>query len=172
MWKNWKLSLLPENWHLWYIGGADSKSTLRFFKFRPKIHFWANLGQKSESCLFCMKIGTHTHTQYLKDDHSYFNISFLNFQPYIHFWANLGPKSQSCLFCLKMDTQSMVRMLILIPILIFWISNPKSFFSQIWAEKVKIIMFMILFLPDGLHCCNLGHCATYVVFMSCELVIL
>ena len=66
----------------------------------------------------------------------------------------------------------MVRMLILIQALIFSISNPKSIFRQIWAEKVRIIMFIILFPPDRLHFCNLGHYVPYVVFMFCELVIL
>ena len=28
-------------------------------------------------------------------------------------------------------------MLILIPTLVFWISNPKSIFTQIWVEKVE-----------------------------------
>ena len=46
-----------------------------------------------------------------------------------------------------MDTQSMMKMLIFILTLIFSISNPKSIFRQIWAKKVKIIMFMILFPP-------------------------
>ena len=54
--------------------------------------------------------------------------------------ANFGQKSQSWLFCLKMDAQSIARILILIPTLIFSISNPKCIFEQIWAEKVKIII--------------------------------
>ena len=63
-------------------------------------------------------------------------------------------------------------MLILIPTLIFSISKPKSTFRQIWAKKVKIVMFMILFPPDRLHYWNLGHCVPYAAFMFCELVIL
>ena len=43
-----------------------------------------------------------------------------------------------------MNTQSMMRMLILILTLIFWISNPKSILRQIWVKKVKILMFRIL----------------------------
>ena len=120
------MSVLPQNWHTWYLGGADSKSTLKFLKFQPQNSFWSNLGQKSESYSFC----------------------------------------------LKMDTQSMVKMVILIPTLIFSISNLKSIFRQIWTKKVKIVIFMILLLPDHLHSCNLGHCVPYVVFMFCELTIL
>ena len=125
-WKKSQLSVLLENRHTQYLGGADSKSTLIFLKFRPKIYIWANSGQKS----------------------------------------------QSCFFCLKMDTHSMVKMLILIPTLIFSIPIPKSIFSQIWAEKVKIIMFKILFPPDFLHHFNWGYCVPYVVFTFCELIIL
>ena len=66
----------------------------------------------------------------------------------------------------------MVSMLILIPTLIFLISNPKSIFREIWAEKVKTIMFMILFSPRLLTLLQFGHCEPYVVFMFSELVIL
>ena len=33
--------------------------------FQPWIHFWTNLGQKSQSCLFCIKIGTHVISRLL-----------------------------------------------------------------------------------------------------------
>ena len=32
---------------------------LDFWNSDPKIHFWANLGRKSQSCPFFLKIGTH-----------------------------------------------------------------------------------------------------------------
>ena len=32
-------------------------------------------------------------------------------------------------------------MLILIPTMVFWTANPKSFFGQIWTEKVKAVSF-------------------------------
>ena len=57
--KKSKLSVVTENWHTWYLGSADSESWLSFWNSDPKIHFWANLGQKSQSCLFYLKIGTH-----------------------------------------------------------------------------------------------------------------
>ena len=62
----------------------------------------------------------------------------------------------------------MVSMLILIPTLIFSFSYPKHIFWQIWVEKVKIIMLMILFHPDRLHCCNLGtvYLMLYLCFVS------
>ena len=160
---------MPQNLHRWYLGGANSKSTLTFLKFRFQNSFLGKLGPKKGKLSI---LPENWHTSYLEDDYSYSNISFLNLQLQIHFWANLGHKGQSCLSCLKIDTWSMMRMLILIPTLIFSISNPKSIFRQIWAEKVKIIMFMILFPSNRLHYCNFGHCVPYVVLMFCELVML
>ena len=32
---------------------------LDFWNFDPKIHLWANLGPKGQSCPFCVKIGIH-----------------------------------------------------------------------------------------------------------------
>ena len=80
--KNSKLFILTKNWHTWYVKDADSYSDNIFLNCKPKIHFWANFGWKSQSCLFCLKISTHadTHTQYLEDVDSYFDISFLQFQ--------------------------------------------------------------------------------------------
>ena len=53
----------------------------------------------------------------------------------------LDPKIQSCPFCLKIGTHRISRMLILIPTLVFWISNPYFLFGQIWAKKVKVVRF-------------------------------
>ena len=36
---------------------------------------------------------------------------------------------------------SISRIMILIPTLVFWISDPKSIFSENWSEKVKAICF-------------------------------
>ena len=63
--KKSKLSLFPENWHTWHLDDADSYSNIIFLNFQPYIHFWANLGQKSQSCLFCLKIGTHVMSRLL-----------------------------------------------------------------------------------------------------------
>ena len=91
----WKLSVLTENWHTWYLGSADSQSGLSFWNSDPKIHFWANLCQKSQICFFYLKIGTHVIS----------------------------------------------RLLILVPILVFWISKPKSIFVQIRTEKLEVVQF-------------------------------
>ena len=108
-----------------------------FWNSNPKTHFWANLGRKNQSCLFFLKIDTW----HLDDADSYSGISFLDFRPQIHFWQNLGQKSQSCPIWLKIGTQSVSTMLILIPTLFFSVSNPKSFFGQIWAKKFKVVHF-------------------------------
>ena len=74
--------------------------------------------------------------QILKPD-----LDFWNSDLKTHFSANLGRKSQSCTFFLKIGTHDILTMPILIPKLIFWISNPKSIFGQIRAKKVKVIQF-------------------------------
>ena len=89
------------------------------------------------------------HTEYLNAD-SYNVISFLNFVSEIYFWANLGWKSQSCLFCL-ICIWDILRMLILIATIVFWISNRESIFGQIWAEKVKAVS-----LPENEHTVSQG----------------
>ena len=55
--------VLSDIWYTWYLGRADSESGLSFWNSDPKIHFWANLDQKS--CLFYLKIGTYVISRYL-----------------------------------------------------------------------------------------------------------
>ena len=92
-----------------------------------------NLGRKSQRCPFCRNIGTQSD---LEDVDFYSHISFQDFQLLFNFWTNLGRKSQSCPFYLKINTQSISRMLILIPALLSWISNPNSIYGQISSENV------------------------------------
>ena len=136
--KNWKLSILTEKWHTWYIGGAHSVFRLRFLKFWPQNLFWANLGPKIQSCPFCLKVGAHSISRMLIPN---LDLDIWNFDPKIYFWANLGPKIQSCPFCLKIGTHGISKTLILIPTLVLWISNPNFLFGQIWAKKVKVVCF-------------------------------
>ena len=134
--KNSNLSVLTENWHTWYLGGADSESGLRFLKFWLQNLFLGKFGPK-KSTLDVLP-DENWHTCYFKDADSYSNMSFLNFQPKIYFLANLGRKSQSCLFYLKIVTQNIRTMLTLIPTLIFWNFKPKSIFGQVWVKKVEL----------------------------------
>ena len=40
--KKSKLSILPENWHTWYLEDADSYFNICLLNFKPKTNFWAN----------------------------------------------------------------------------------------------------------------------------------
>ena len=73
--------------------------TPKFIGFQ--IHFWANLGPKIQSCLFCLKIGARSISRMLIPNP---DLDFWNFDPKIHLWANLGQKIRSCSFCLKIGT--------------------------------------------------------------------
>ena len=74
------------------------------------------------------------------DDSPYPNISFLNFQSY-----------QSCLFHVKIGRHGTPKMLILIPILVFWICKPKFVFGQVWIEKIRVIYFAWKLVPRYRH---------------------
>ena len=63
-WKKSELSVLPENWHTWYLGGADFKSTLRFLKFLPQDSFLGKFGHK-KFYIFLLKIGIHSISRML-----------------------------------------------------------------------------------------------------------
>ena len=80
-----------------------------FWYFEPKINFWANLGQKIQSCLFCLKSGAHSISTMLIPNP---DLKFRNSNPKIHLWANLGAKNGSCTFCLKIGAHISSRMLI------------------------------------------------------------
>ena len=76
-WKNSKLSVLPESWHTWYLGGVYSKSTLRFLQFRPQNPFLGKFGLKKSKLSI---LPENWNTEYGEDADSYSNINFLNFQ--------------------------------------------------------------------------------------------
>ena len=51
------MSILTENWHACYIGGADSESRLRLLKFRPQNPFLGKFGpKKSKLSVFFRKL--------------------------------------------------------------------------------------------------------------------
>ena len=135
---------------------------LDFWNSDPKIHFWANLGQKFKVVLFCLKIGAHSISGMLILNP---DLDFWNFDPKIHFWANLGPKSQRCSFCLKIGAHAISRMLILIPTLVSLFSNFKFLFGQIWAK--------LFILSKSLHTWYLEDADSYfnVCFLNFKLKI-
>ena len=121
----WKLTHMV-SWRSWFcIWTLHQNSNLQ-------IHFWENLGQENQSCLFCLKIGTQSTSKVLI---LISTLVFWNFQLKIHFWANLGQKSQSYPVCLKIGRQSILKVLILILTLVFWISIPLSIFGQVWDKR-------------------------------------
>ena len=89
-----------------------------------------NLGRKIQSCPFWLKFENGVLEVLIPNQ----DLNFLPSDPKIHFWANLGPKSQSCSFYLKTGTHGISRMLILIPTLVFWISNPKLLLAHMVSQ--------------------------------------
>ena len=87
--------------------------------------FWANMGRKSQSILFCLKIGTQGNLEELI---LHPDLVFQNSEPRTYSWGNLGQKIQSCPFFLKVGTEAMLEELILDPDLFFNNSNPKIHF--------------------------------------------
>ena len=114
-------------------------SDLDFWNSYPRAHFWANMGRKSQSCPFFLKIVTHGISTMLIIT----PILFSEFPTLNPFWANLGLKSQSCPFFLKTGIHGISRLLILIPTLVFWILKPKSIFGQNLGRKSQSCPFWL-----------------------------
>ena len=160
--KNSKLSFISEHWCAWYLKDADFESRIRSLKFRLQNPFLDKFGPKNSKLSV---LSENWYAWCLKDADSYSNISFLNFKswfpfwenlavqipnldfdfwnsrPKIKSWANLSWKSHSCPFFLKTGMHGMLTMLILIPTLVFWISDPKSIVGKTCAKKVKVAQF-------------------------------
>ena len=123
--------------------GSDSYSGISFLIFQPLIHFWENLGQKYQSCPFCLKVCAQCIWRML------ILIPTLVFwicNPNFTFGKIWAEKVKSCSFCLKIGTQSISRMLILIPILFSWNPKPKSVFWENLSRKSRIV-----YLPGSWH---------------------
>ena len=96
---------------------------------------WAispNLGQKTKSCPFWLKIGTLGILEVLIPNP---DLDFWNSDTKIHFWANLGPKIIKCLNCLKIGAYSISRMVTPNPDLDFWNFDPKIDFWENMGQK-------------------------------------
>ena len=63
---------------------------LDFSNFDSKIHFWANLGGKTQNCPFCLKIGTQW---YLGNADSKSGLKVLKFRPQNPFLGKFGSKN-------------------------------------------------------------------------------
>ena len=64
--KNSNLSILTENSHTWYLGGADFESRFRFLEFRPQNPFLGKFGTKK---LKLSVLFGNWHTWYLLFQH-------------------------------------------------------------------------------------------------------
>ena len=152
--------------------------TLVFSFSNPKFIFEQIWDKKSQSCPFCLKIGTcgiwrmlilipklvfwnarptsifdkfgrkksklpilaeTLHTKYLEDANSYSDFSSLNCKTWIHFGQIGAVKFKVAHFGWKLP-HSISRMLILIPTLVFSISNPKFIFGEIYAQEVELLV--------------------------------
>ena len=110
---------------------------LELWNSEPKIHYWANLNPKIQSCLFCLKISASSISKMLIPNP---DIDFWNFDAKIHFWANLSPKIQSCPFCLKIGAHSISRMLVPNPDLDFWNFDLKTHsWGKFWPKKSSVL---------------------------------
>ena len=111
---------------------------------------WAistNLGRKSKSCPFWLKIGTHGILEVLIPNP---DLDFWKSNPKIYFWANLDPKIQSSLFCLKIGAYSISRMLIPNPDLDFWNFEPKIQFRANLGQKSQSCSFCLKIGTHGI----------------------
>ena len=107
--KKSKLSVLSKTWHTCYLEDEDFYFNISFLNFQSKIHFWVNLGRKSQICLSCLKMGSHGIFIYY-----FFELQNLN-----SFLGKFSPKESNYPFYLKIGIQSIRKMLILIPTLVF-----------------------------------------------------
>ena len=73
-----QLSVLTEKWHTEHLEDTDSYFVISFLNFLPEIYFWANLGWKSQSCLFCLKVPIRSISRMLIP---ILVLVFLNFKP-------------------------------------------------------------------------------------------
>ena len=89
------MSILTENWHTWYIGGVDSKlrfqtPDLDFWIFDPKIHFWAKLDPKIQSC---PGLSEKWYIRNIRNADSESRLRFLIFRPQNSFLGKFGSKN-------------------------------------------------------------------------------
>ena len=90
-----KISILTENWHTWYIGGADCESRIRPLKFRAQNPFLGKFGPKYSKLSI---LSENWYTQYLKDADSESRLRFLKFWPQNSFLGKFGRKNSVVCF--------------------------------------------------------------------------
>ena len=90
------------------------------------------MGRKSQSCLFCLKIGTQGILEQLI---LHPELLFKNSEPRTRSSVNLDGKSQSCSFCMKTGTEGILEELIVHPDLVFQSSEPQNAFLGKYGSK-------------------------------------
>ena len=104
---------------------------LDFWISDPKIHFWAKLDPKTQSCSFCLKIGAHSISRMLISNPG---LDFWNFYPKIHFWAKASVLTENwhSWYLRSADSESGLS---------FWNCDAKIHFWENLGQKVKVACF-------------------------------
>ena len=97
--KSSKLSFLPENWHAWYLKGADSEFGLTFLKLWDQKWFLVKFRLKKSTLPV---FPDNFHKWYLGRADLKSRDRFSQFQPQNPFFGKFGPKKYS-LFVLIWD---------------------------------------------------------------------
>ena len=132
---------LQENFKRALLNCAPSSIHLHqaYLNFRPAFWTPSTLLEpkywKIQNCPFWQKIGTVGILVVLIPN---LDLKFWNSDPKMQSLGKFGPQN-SKLSVLPKHWQTWYG--IHIPILVFWICNPKSIFGQIWAKKVKVVWF-------------------------------
>ena len=119
--------------------------------FEPKYHTW--LGNFPKFRLKHSKLSILSEnwlTRYVGGADSESRLRFLKFRPQNPFLGKFGLKMSNCPFCLKIGTHGISRMLILIPTLIFWNSNPKIYFWANLGQKSQSCAFCLKIASHGI----------------------
>ena len=90
--KKSKLSVLPKNWNIWYLGGPYSKPGSRFSNFRPLNSFLAKFGPKKS---ILSVLPENWHTWYLGRADSKSWVRFTKLQPQNPPLGKFGSKNHS-----------------------------------------------------------------------------
>ena len=106
---------------------------LDFWISDPKIHFWAKLDPKTQSCSFCLKIGAHSISRMLISNPG---LDFWNFYPKIHFWAKASVLTENwhSWYLRSADSESGLS---------FWNSEAKIHFWENLGQKSQSCLFFL-----------------------------
>ena len=106
---------------------------LDFWNSDPKIQFWENLGWKSQSCPFFLKIGTHGI------------LTMLILIPTLVFWISYPKSIFGQIWAKKVKivcfAWKVVHMVSRACWFLFQHSKLKSIFGQIWTKKLQVVQF-------------------------------